>query len=745
MNHISGIAELHAITHGDPVIKIAVLDGPVDLRHPCFHEPADNSLPGNGEAVQPSAIQHLALHHGTAVYSIIFGKTGSPVQGVAPGCSGLNIPIYDEDEQGNFSPASQLKLAKSIKIALSQGAHIINISGGQFSKYGDPEFLLKQAIADCYKAGVLIVAAAGNEGCNCLHIPAADRQVLAVGSMDENGHPTPETNFGSHYQINGILAPGKNLTAALAGGATFKTSGATSYATPVMSGMVALLMSVQIKYGLAPDAYAIKSLLENTATPCGGNEGVDCNRFLRGAVNLPAAMAAIKENINILTSGFQFTHHKKIIAMPPDPQPEMEAIALPAPAEAPEPPLPDMSEDTGVALQQPVTDTMLPEENVPQHDEELSVTASAHITETAVTGGIAVAALASSRDGPAVTPSDNTLTVLENHHSNQNTKTSNQKNMENNTQNQQAGVSGTTASASYSQNAVLSGVITPSDCGCSGNKETGHEDGGNGQASAPPPAAIVYALGTLGYDFGSEAHQDSMAQSMGGANPNDPAALLKYLKANPWASEELTWTLNIDSTPIYALFPSGSHSTHGFERLRQYLEQQQNGNIQRISVPGVSQGTTMLLNGHTVDNLVPNLRGMYSWTTEALTASAAGAKGSAKALAENVSNFLNRIYYQMRNMGVTPQERSLNYAATNAYQVSAVFAAALKENLELHDIASEKSPICRPGSDCYDVTLSFFNPKERLTVARKEFRFTIDVSDVVPVTVGEVRSWSVYN
>ena len=56
----------------------------------------------------------------------------------------------------------------------------------------------------------------------------------------------------------------------------------------------------------------------------------------------------------------------------------------------------------------------------------------------------------------------------------------------------------------------------------------------------------------------------------------------------------------------------------------------------------------------------------------------------------------------------------------------------------------KKSPICRPGSDCYDVTLSFFNPKERLTVARKEYRFTIDVSDVVPVTVGEVRAWSVY-
>ena len=43
--------------------------------------------------------------------------------------------------------------------------------------------------------------------------------------------------------------------------------------------------------------------------------------------------------------------------------------------------------------------------------------------------------------------------------------------------------------------------------------------------------------------------------------------------------------------------------------------------------------------------------------------------------AENVSNFLNRIYYKMRNLGVTAEERALNYSATNAYQVTAVFSS----------------------------------------------------------------------
>ena len=190
--------------------------------------------------------------------------------------------------------------------------------------------------------------------------------------------------------------------------------------------------------------------------------------------------------------------------------------------------------------------------------------------------------------------------------------------------------------------------------------------------------------------------------------------------------------------------PVGAHSAHGYERIREFLKEQINGNIQRISLPGVSNGDTKLLNGQKVGVVYPRLRGMYSWTTEALVSAASTGRKGSKGLALNVGNFLNRVYYKMRNLGVTAEERALNYAATNAFQASSVFAHALKENLELHDINAVKSPICKPGSDCYDVVLSFFNPKERLTQARREYRFTIDVSDIVPVTVGEVKSWSVF-
>ena len=63
--------------------------------------------------------------------------------------------------------------------------------------------------------------------------------------------------------------------------------------------------------------------------------------------------------------------------------------------------------------------------------------------------------------------------------------------------------------------------------------------------------------------------------------------------------------------------------------------------------------------------------------------------------------------------------------------------------MDLESIEVEHSPVCRPGSDCWDVKLHFFFPARQVQTVRKVYRFTVDVSDVVPVTVGPVRSWFV--
>jgi len=300
---------------GDPSIKIAVLDGSVDLKHPCFNTVNNKLVPAGSQEVLPSSSDNLSLRHGTAVASLIFGKPNSKHDGVAPGCSSIFIPIYSQNANGQFTSATQVSLARAITIAIEKGANIINISGGQLSKSGDAESFLKKAIDDCYKAGVLIVAATGNDGCRCLHVPAADKQVLAVGSIDVNGKPTSMTNYGDKYLVNGILAPGQGLSAAAPQGGTFITGEGTSFATPIVSGVAALLMSLQKRRGIKPDAYVIKSILEQTSTPCTKTAENNCSRFLRGTLNIDAAIDAILENPKILASGNFYTKNEKVKTM----------------------------------------------------------------------------------------------------------------------------------------------------------------------------------------------------------------------------------------------------------------------------------------------------------------------------------------------------------------------------------------------------------------------------------------------
>src|SRR5262249_13130632 len=121
---------------------------------------------------------------------------------------------------------------------------------------------------------------------------------------------------------------------------------------------------------------------------------------------------------------------------------------------------------------------------------------------------------------------------------------------------------------------ALNAVIA-SECGCAAKEEKTPrqiED----EAPAVKPAAcsaqtpadsqLIYALGTLGYDFGSEARRDSFKQLMPAvtidnvplpANPHDARQMADHLGASLSEAQSLIWTLNLELTPIYALQPFG--------------------------------------------------------------------------------------------------------------------------------------------------------------------------------------------
>ncbi len=258
----------------------------------------------------------------------------------------------------------------------------------------------------------------------------------------------------------------------------------------------------------------------------------------------------------------------------------------------------------------------------------------------------------------------------------------------------------------------------------------------------------VFTIGTLGYDFGTEARLDYFTRVMGNqkGHPFDPVQMATYLTENDniEQADALIWTLKVDGIPIYAVKPDSQFSVLEYARMVEFLHDQETKGVERVSIAGIVSGETRLFNGQYVPTVTPVLRGMLNWKSRDLTKLIMGDEAVGTPKSDELLNFINRIYYELRNRGYSSHERAINYAATNAYQMREIFDDAFDENLFLNKISAVTSPVSRPESDCWDVVLEFFNPKERLTTARKLYRYTIDVSDVMPVTIGTLRSWYAY-
>ena len=285
---LPGLAPLHAESLGDPGIGIAVLDGPVDLSHPCFR---DANIARLNTLVRDSASSGPMAAHGTHVSSLIFGQPGTSVSGIAPRCRGLILPVFEDYQEGYLS---QLDLARAIERVVEEGAHLINVSGGERSPRGQADEILAGAVRLCERNNVLLVAAVGNDGCECLHVPAALPGVLAVGAMDADGQPLDTSNWGQSYGKNGVLAPGENIRGAAPGGGTTLLTG-SSFASAIVCGVAGLLLSVQRLKGEEPDPRAVREALLESAVPCDPRKTPEYPRCLAGTLNIPGAYSRIQE------------------------------------------------------------------------------------------------------------------------------------------------------------------------------------------------------------------------------------------------------------------------------------------------------------------------------------------------------------------------------------------------------------------------------------------------------------------
>ncbi|HWB49765.1 MAG TPA: S8 family serine peptidase, partial [Stellaceae bacterium] len=140
---IPGLSELwQRASGGDPGVRVAIIDGPVDLAHPALA----GAGVGLGQAAGVAAPSAIRSEHGTHVTSILAGAPGGPVLGVAPNCGITVYSIYREDAAGRIEPSSQATLALAINQCAAEGADIITISSGQQTATGQADRFLTDAV-----------------------------------------------------------------------------------------------------------------------------------------------------------------------------------------------------------------------------------------------------------------------------------------------------------------------------------------------------------------------------------------------------------------------------------------------------------------------------------------------------------------------------------------------------------------------------------------------------------------------
>ena len=212
---------------------VAVLDTGVDAGHPDL---VGHLVPGfNATSPRRGPIDDHG--HGTMTLGIIAAgaNNGVGVAGVGWNAKAMPVKVLASDGSGYDAD-----IAEGIDWAVAHGAKVINMSLG--GPGNDP--VLGAAVQRAIDAGIVVVAASGNDGNAVPSYPAAYPGVIAVGATDETGTLTDFSNYGSHVDI---AAPGRNILST--GPRSLTPSGwlpywyctGTSCSSPIVAGVAALV------------------------------------------------------------------------------------------------------------------------------------------------------------------------------------------------------------------------------------------------------------------------------------------------------------------------------------------------------------------------------------------------------------------------------------------------------------------------------------------------------------------------
>ncbi|WP_251096158.1 S8 family peptidase [Streptomyces sp. Caat 7-52] len=242
-------------------VHVYVIDTGMDITHKEFGGRARLGADFVGAKDSGDCFSEDGMGHGTFVAGII----GGAKYGVAPKADLVRVQgIVCESEGGGSPTAAEAAVVKSVKwvTAHAQKPAVVNMS----LNLDHRSAALESAVKKMVDAGIPTVVSAGNfHDDACKHSPAGVPGTIVVAASTSKDRPWSDGgSYGSGYgRCVDLYAPGQKVTAALAGGGTAtEDGGATSWAAPHATGVIALYLSAH------PHATAdqVHVWLDHTAT-----------------------------------------------------------------------------------------------------------------------------------------------------------------------------------------------------------------------------------------------------------------------------------------------------------------------------------------------------------------------------------------------------------------------------------------------------------------------------------------------
>lgn len=216
-------------------VTVAVIDSGVDLTHPDLRANLRSDGYNFGDN---NATPQDVLGHGTVVAGIIAAQrnNGQGGSGLAPDARVLPIKVSSSQNEADFTAAT---VQQAIDYAVAKGVQIINLSLS-FNP-GEAPQTVKDALERAFAAGIVVVAASGNNG-PAVDFPGNYPRVITVAGTDQDGKVASFANLGPQVAL---AAPATAIRSTLLGGGfgLFHDWGnGTSFAAPAVTATVALLL-----------------------------------------------------------------------------------------------------------------------------------------------------------------------------------------------------------------------------------------------------------------------------------------------------------------------------------------------------------------------------------------------------------------------------------------------------------------------------------------------------------------------